>query len=158
MKGAVTGKRQPESSPVLPRQPGHPRAPPQPLSSPVLCCAAAGRQNSVWIKSQVNKDHQPVTSLIHSDCNSPTNTSHKTRFVLFPFFKFSIYLSFLPPSQRVMLGQAVFSSTARPPDQHPHHQHPAKSSHRPCLHPSCLGWYLPAALILHPSHTKGKQR
>lgn len=95
VKGAATRRWQLRSSPVLPRQPEHPREPPQPLSRPVLCCTMVDSQNSVWIKSQVNKDRQPFVSLLHCDCNSPTNISHKMSFVLFPFFKFSIYLSFL---------------------------------------------------------------
>lgn len=125
---------------MLSRQLGHPQEAPQLLSRPVPCCTTADTQNLVWIKSQVKKDHGPFMSLLHSGCNSPASISHKIIFVLFPFFESSIYLSFCSlPTGSMMLWQAVFSSTARPPDQHQHHQHLAKALPLPPARTLLLG-------------------
>lgn len=149
---AATRKRQLGGSAVLPGQLGHPQEPPQPLSRPVLCCATADSQNLVWIKSQVNKDHQLFTSLLHCDCNSPAKISHKMSFVVVPFFKFSICLSLLllpsnlPSDARAGCVQ-LNSAPTRPAPTSPA---PSKSA------PAAPAWA--GLCLLPPSYTPCTER
>lgn len=120
---------------MLPWQLGHPLELPSPSPDPF---SAALKQMSEYTMDQesVSMDYWPSVSLLQCDCNSPVDISHKIlcySLCLNSAFTYSFYCS--PPSYRGMIPlEAVFGSTARPTDQHPHHQHSAKPGYGPCPH------------------------
>lgn len=155
-RGAATGNPQSGKLSCVRQAAGHPREPLQPLSNPTLCCTLTDGQNSLLAKGQVNKDHQPFIRLIYCDYKLIFQNYSENEFCIAPFFLNSSFIyPFLcsNPTSQVMLRQALFGSTAHPPDQHP-----AKVLHYTCQHYFCLRRTSLAVLFLHPLHRKDKQR